>query len=466
MTAIRPFVLGGAVLVGCVASAAAAAPARSQRPPNFVVILADDLGYGDLASYGHPTQRTSELDRMAREGMRFTSFYSAAEVCTPSRAGLLTGRLPVRSGMVGRKPRRVLWPDSKGGLPASEITIAEALGRRGYATACIGKWHLGHSREHDPLANGFDEFFGIPYSNDMDKMPEAPAEASGSTTPEVRHFNVPLLRHRKIIERPAAQGTLTRRYAEEAVRFIDRNRTRPFFLYLAHTFPHVPLFASPAFRGKSARGLYGDVVEELDWSVGRVLDALRRRGLDRRTLVVFTSDNGPWLLKKQQGGSAGLLRDGKGSTWEGGMRVPAIAWWPGRIEAGAVSADLASALDIFPTVLAQAGAALPNDRVMDGVDLAPLLFQRGRSPRDTHFYYRGDRLYAARKGSFKAHFITQPGYGDDGPTTRQPPLLFNLDEDPAESHDVASSHPDVVHEISAIVEEHKKGVVPVKSQHE
>jgi arylsulfatase A-like enzyme len=459
--------LGTASLLGAAAIALGAAQARAAapkpRPPSFVVIFADDLGYGDLGVFGNPTIRTPALDRMAAEGLRLSSFYSAAEVCTPSRAALLTGRLPVRSGMAGDR-RRVLFPDSKGGLPPAEVTIAEALKARGYATACIGKWHLGHGPEHDPLANGFDLHFGLPYSNDMDRVPDAPGGAAGSARPEVRHFNVPLLRNREVVERPAEQTTLTRRYTDEAVAFIERNRGRPFFLYLAHTMPHVPLFASPGFRGRSARGLYGDVVEELDDSVGRVLDALRRGGRARDTLVLFTSDNGPWLTQKQQGGSAGLLREGKGSTWEGGMRVPAIAWWPGRIAAGRSSADIVSALDVLPTLLGLAGAPLPADRALDGLDVTPLLLGRGPSPRKTFFFYRGTRLYAARKGSFKAHFVTQPAYGREGPQTHDPPLLFNLDHDPAERFDVAKEHPEVLADIAAEVERHRAGVKVAVSQ--
>ncbi|MGB9625015.1 MAG: sulfatase family protein, partial [Phycisphaerae bacterium] len=266
----------------------------AERPPNLVILFADDLGYGDLCCYGHPSIRTPNLDRMASEGLRFTDFYSAAPVCTPSRAALLTGRLPIRSGMVGTT-RHVLFPDSKGGLPASEITIAEALKTKGYATACVGKWHLGHLPQYLPTRNGFDSYYGIPYSNDMKPSP--------------------ILRNEEVIEEPAVQETLTPRYTDEAIKFIRREKDKPFFLYLAYNFPHVPLHVSDRFKDKSLRGLYGDVVEEIDWSVGEVLRTLRELGLAEKTLVVFSSDNGPWLIKNQHGGSAGLLRDGKGSTW-------------------------------------------------------------------------------------------------------------------------------------------------------
>src|SRR5690606_21781151 len=262
----------------------AVAPAAAQdRPPNVIVIFTDDLGYGDLGVYGHPTIRTPRLDRMAAEGMKFTQFYAAASVCTPSRAGLLTGRLPVRSGMASDQ-RRVLFPDSRLGLPPEEVTLAEALRERGYATAAIGKWHLGHLPEFLPTSHGFDRYFGIPYSNDMDRVGGPPGQEA-FREPKIEYWNVPLMRDTESIERPANQHTITRRYTEEALRFIRENQEQPFFLYLAHSLPHVPLFVSEGFEGVSPRGLYGDVVEEIDWSVGAVLDGLREMGLQERTLV-------------------------------------------------------------------------------------------------------------------------------------------------------------------------------------
>jgi arylsulfatase A len=395
--------------------------------------------------------------------MRFTQFYSAAPVCTPSRAALLTGRLAVRSGMASAQ-RRVLFPNSTGGLPTEEITIAEALKEKGYATACIGKWHLGHRPQYLPTRNGFDSYFGVPYSNDMDFVPGGPPRASGRTDPQVSWWNVPLMRNEEIAERPADQTTLTKRYTEEAQAFIRRSKKGPFFLYLPYTMPHVPLFASREFAGKSARGLYGDVVEELDWSVGQVLETLRKERLAENTLVFFTSDNGPWLTQKIVGGSAGLLNEGKGSTWEGGMREPAIAWWPGKIKSGVVNRALACTMDLFNTSLALAGAELPRDRPIDGVDLRPLLFGTGPGQRDTYFYYRDEELYAARKGPFKAHFITRPAYGPEPAVKHDPPLLFNLDQDPSERFDVASEHPAVVEAIRREVERHKAGVTPGKNQ--
>jgi arylsulfatase A-like enzyme len=279
----------------------------------------------------------------------------------------------------------------------------------------------------------------------------------------VAHFNVPLMRDQSIIERPVEQATLTRRYTEAAVEFIEANRARPFFLYFAHTMPHVPLFASEAFKGKSPRGIYGDVVEELDWSVGRILATLREQGIAERTLVFFTSDNGPWLRMKQQGGTAGLLREGKGSTWEGGVREPAIAWWPGRIAAGAVSAELSGTMDLFVTGLGLAGVPLPADRTIDGVDMAPVLFGSGPSRRDVHYYYRGAQLYAVRKGWWKAHFKTRSGYGPDETVTHEPPALYDLGNDPGEQFDVAAEHADVIAELVRVAAQHRDTLVAAES---
>jgi arylsulfatase A-like enzyme len=441
---------------------AAGAAQPAERPPNVVILFADDLGYGDLACYGHPTIRTPNLDRMAAEGMRFTDFYSAAPVCTPSRAALLTGRLAVRSGMASER-RRVLFPNSAGGLPADEITVAEALKARGYVTACIGKWHLGHLPQYLPMRHGFDSYFGVPYSNDMDRAPNAGGPSS-SLTPRVEWWNVPLMRDEGIIERPADQHTLTKRYTEEAVGFIRENRARPFLLYVPYTMPHVPLFASAEFAGKSPRGLYGDVVEELDWSVGRVLEALRAEGLERNTLVVFTSDNGPWLTQRLAGGSAGLLREGKGSTWEGGMRVPCIAWWPGKVPAGRVERSIACTMDLFNTTLALAGAPVPTDRPIDGQNLLPVLTGTGPGERRVFPYYRDAELWALRKGPWKAHFTTKSAYGQDPAVKHDAPLLYHLGHDPSEQHDVAAQHPEVAAELLAEAERHRAGVTPGERQ--
>ncbi|MCL4786709.1 MAG: sulfatase [Verrucomicrobia bacterium] len=424
---------------------------------NLIIIFADDLGYGDLGCYGSPVIRTPNLDRMAAEGLRFTDFYSAAEVCTPSRAALLTGRYPIRSGMCGN--RRVLFPNSKGGLPPAEITIAEALKPAGYATMHIGKWHLGIHEGSRPLEQGFDRSFGLPYSNDMDGRADLPRGASGSPNPPQDGWNVPLLRDGKVVEQPADQTTLTKRYTEEAVKFIKEQQRRPFFLYFAHTFPHVPMFASPAFKGRSRAGIYGDAVEEIDWSVGQVLDTLRKQGIAKNTLVFFTSDNGPWLIMGDQGGSAGLLREGKGSTWEGGMRVPGIAWMPGRIKPG-VTTQLAHTMDLFPTAIGLAGVKPPANVVLDGLNLAPLLFDAKPLPERPFFYYRGDQLFASRLGDWKAHFRTQPGYGQPKLESHEPPLLFHLGRDPSEKRNIRADHPDVLAQIQQAVNAHQSGIVP------
>ena len=433
-------------------------PATSETQPNFVVVFVDDLGYGDLGCFGHPTIRTPHLDRMAAEGMKFTQFYAAANVCTPSRAGLLTGRMPIRSGMYGdRMP--VFFPNAASGLPASEITVAEALRDSGYRTACVGKWHLGHLPEYLPTNHGFDSYFGIPYSNDMDAVWPLPDGSNRFMNSKIEYFRVPLLRDLEEIERPADQTTITKRSTEEAVRFIQAQDERPFFLYLAHSLPHVPLFRSKAFEGRSARGLYGDVVEEIDWSMGQILGALRESGLDERTVVLFTSDNGPWLKHGVQGGSAGPLREGKGCTFEGGMRVPTIVRWPTQVAAASVCTELGSTLDIMPTFVALAGGALPTDREYDGVDLSPVLLQgegtvSNGGPRKNLFYYHGSRLMAVRQGAYKAHFATRLRYAGNKLVEHEPPLLYHLDEDPGESRDLAEEFPEIVAELRRVADEH------------
>jgi len=275
----------------------------------------------------------------------------------------------------------------------------------------------------------------------------------------------PLLDDEKTIEEPADQTTITRRYTERAVKFIEKNRNKPFFLYFAHTFPHVPLFASRRFKGKSTRGLYGDVVEELDWSVGRILDTLRRHKLAENTLVLFTSDNGPWLIMRLNGGSAGLLREGKGCTFDGGMREPFIAWWPGRIKPGQTVQDMGSTLDFLPTICSLAGAKTPGKNVLDGVDISPALLGTGKSPRNVMFFYRGAKIYAVRKGWYKAHYITKPAYGRNIKDTKHdPPLLFHLGNDPSEQFNIAEKHPEVIEDIRKEVALHLAGLTPGKDQ--
>jgi len=422
----------------------------SDGAPNVVVILADDLGYGDLSCYGHPTIRTPHLDQMAAEGMRFTQFYVGANVCTPSRAALLTGRLPVRYGLTGGTG--VFSPNSAGGLPTSEVTLATALKGAEYQSAIIGKWHLGHLKQFMPLNHGFDYYFGVPYSNDM--IPQF----------NERNPPLPLYRNDEVIERAPDQDELTRRYTDEAVAFIKRNKDNPFFLYYASNFPHVPLHASAEFKGKSERGLYGDVVAELDWSVGQILEALKSAGIDENTLVIFTSDNGPWLLKKTEGGSAGLLFEGKGSAYEGGMRVPMLAWWPGTIKANTINTALATTMDIFPTVAKLAGVKPPADRVYDGVDMLPLLQGSGDGNRDVVVYYHRSEAYAIRKGPWKAHFTTKPSYSREPAKKHPVPLLYNLLEDPSEKYNLSAQFPDVVAGLERELEVHRASVVRVPTQ--
>ena len=421
-------------LLGALGSAAAAA--APARPPNVVVIYADDLGYGDLACYGSRLS-TPNLDRMAAEGARFTQFYSANPVCSPSRAALLTGRYPTRAGVP-----RVLFPRDTTGLPDSEVTLAQALKPRGYRTMCVGKWHLGHLPQYLPTSRGFDEYFGIPYSNDMKPRP--------------------LLHNTEVVEAEATLETLTPRYTEQAVRFIERSKDAPFFLYMPHTYPHIPLAASPHFRGKSPSGLYGDVIAELDWSVGEVLAALKRNGLDNQTLVMFSSDNGPWFQ-----GSPGRLRGRKGSTYEGGVREPFLARFPGRIPPGLVVHAVASTMDIFPTVAKLCGAGLPPNP-LDGIDIWPLLTGRNQLlEREALLYFDNWNIQCARWGRWKLHLARYNcfAYGPAPSSGRlnlplAPPELYDLELDPDESYDVAPERPDVVKEILTRVERLIPGFPP------
>ena len=440
---------------------------KSNLKPNFIIVFVDDMGYGDLGSYGHPTISTPNLDKMAYEGQKWTQFYSASSVCTPSRAGLLTGRLPIRNGMIGSK-NRVLFPDSKYGLPDSEITIAEKLKENGYKTVAIGKWHLGHKKEYLPLQHGFDYYYGIPYSNDMDKIngetccpgskywQKYQNRSPGSTN----YYNVPLIENNEIIERPVDQTTITKRFSDKAVEFIKKNKEDNFFIYLAHNLPHIPLYASDDFLGKSKRGLYGDVIEEIDHGIGLIMEELKKNNLDKNTIVVFTSDNGPWLPFETHSGSAGLLREGKGTTWEGGQRIPGIFWGAG-IKPGVIN-DLGSTMDIFPTLLEMSSTSMVDDRIMDGVSIKNTLLKHEPSKRETIFYYRSREIYAIRYGEFKAHLITQGAYnypkGSDRKIILDKPLLYNLNIDPSEKYNVADKNPEILVEINKILEKHKKNL--------
>ncbi len=432
--------------------------------PNVIVIFCDDLGWGDLGCFGNPTIQTPNLDRMAQEGQKWTQFYVAAPVCTPSRAALMTGRYPIRNGMTSAK-QAVLFPNSGGGLPSDEITLAEMLKQSGYRTGIVGKWHLGHLPEYLPTQQGFDSYFGIPYSNDMDKVGgpgyQAEARKDPNYYPSIKHYNVPLMRDTEIIERPADQNTLTQRYTDEAVRFIQENRNRPFFLYLPHSMPHIPLFASDKYRGKSSRGLYGDVVEELDASVGQILGTLRELKLDGKTMVVFSSDNGPWLSFETHGGSAGPLRAGKGTTFEGGQRVPTIFWWPGRIPPNTVH-ELGSTLDLMATLASITGGELPVDRTLDSFDLSDVLLRGGKSPRQEMFYWTNAQLHAVRVGPWKLHIQAREPVNYGKAVELLSPELYHLERDISEKYNVADKHPEIVERLLRKIEEHRASIEPHK----
>ena len=434
----------------------------SERLPNIVVIFCDDLGWGDLGCFGNTTIRTPNLDRMAAEGQKWTQFYVAAPVCTPSRAGLLTGRYPIRNGMTSAK-RAVLFPDSQGGLPSDEITLAELLKQKNYATGMFGKWHLGHLPKYLPTTQGFDTWFGIPYSNDMDKIGDVNyrAETIKNTGyyPESTHYNVPLMRDQEVLERPADQNTITRRYTEETVQFIRTNKDRPFFAYVPHSMPHIPLFASEKFRGKSIRGLYGDVVEEIDWSVGQILDTLRELDLQKNTLVVFSSDNGPWLTFGTHGGSAGPLRAGKGTTFEGGQRVPTIFWWPETI-APKVVAELGSTLDLFATFVALTGATPPTDRKMDSFDLSPVLLHNAASLRKEFYYWTNAELHAVRSGPWKLHVKMREPVQYARQVVPEKPELYHVERDISEAHNIADQHPEIVERLLSLMKAHEADIEP------
>ena len=393
----------------------------------------DDLGYGDLSGYGHPNNETPRLDQLALEGAKMTAFYTAASVCTPSRAALLTGRYPIRFGMESNQ-----GPDSPGGMPADEVLLAEALKEVGYRTAAFGKWHLGSTEGHFPTQHGFDEYFGILYSNDM--MPpwvvtERPLHLYRNTEPTDEY--------------PVDQTTITKRYTEEAIRFIQESDGEPFFIYLPHSMPHLPIYASEAFAGTSEGGRYGDVVEELDWSVGAVLDALEAEELTNNTIFIFTSDNGPWNdlpprmyeteeVEKWHAGTQGPFRGSKATSWDGGHRVPFIIRWPGKIPAGVRSSELATNMDLYPTLLTAAGATIPDDKPIDGKDLMPLLTSNAPSAHTYFYYFRNNRLEAIRDADWK---LNVKPLNTDGPVEF---LLFDLHEDPYERFNIADTHPDVV----------------------
>lgn len=410
-------------------------PKPAHNLPNFVILFADDMGYGDPSCYGHPTIKTPNIDKMAEEGVRFTSFYVPCCVCSPSRAALLTGRHPLRCGVPG-----VYGPESPGGLPETEITLADALKKKDYKTACIGKWHIGHAKkEYLPNSRGFDYYYGLLYSNDMIR-------------PWVQtHKPLELFRNEESIEHPVKQETLTERYTSEAVEFIKDNAKKPFFLYLPYAMPHLPIRVSSEFKGTSLAGLYGDTIETIDWSVGQVLKTLKDEGLEKNTFVIFTSDNGPWLnlpdrmlaegVERWHAGSRGPLNGGKATTYEGGTRVPAVFRWPGVIPKKVVTAEPASTLDFFPTICKLAGLAMPTDRTFDGSDIMPLLKGISKSPMEIIFFNRGNFVEAVRQGDWKLRISNK---GPDKKAKKVEAELFNLQVDPYEFYNVAERHPEIV----------------------
>jgi arylsulfatase A len=424
------------LLAALVAVSPSPAVQAQEPPPNFVFVLADDLGYADLGCYGSKKNRTPHLDRLAKEGMKFTSFYTCP-VCTPSRAQFLTGCYARRVSLPA-----VLFPAAGVGINKDEHTLAELLKAKGYSTVCIGKWHLGDQPEFLPTRHGFDHYFGLPYSNDMGGTWDGKVDPANP--PANKRPPLPLLRDDKVIETvsPEGQNKLTERYTEEAVHFLKENKDRPFFLYLPHTAVHNPHHPGSAFRGKSANGVYGDWVEELDWSVGRVMDTLRDLKLESRTLVLFSSDNGgtPNADNKP-------LRGFKASTLEGGMRDPTIFWWPGKIEPGTTCDAIAGNIDILPTFVKLAGGEVPKDRVIDGKDLWPLLSgQTKESPHEAYFYFKGTALEAVRSGPWKLDLVGGK--------------LYNLDTDIGESTDVAEKNPEVVKKLKEHAEKMRADLGP------
>ena len=430
------------------------------RLPNIVVFFIDDLGFGDVGCYGAEGFSTPNLDRMAEQGMRFTSFYVSQAVCSASRASLLTGCYSNRVSLLG-----ALGPRAKIGLHEGEETIAEVLKKKGYTTAAFGKWHLGHHQQFLPLQHGFDEYLGLPYSNDMwpigyDGRPASPELAKASYPfPPLFDGNEKVREIRTLED----QSMLTTWCTERAVQFIEKNVDRPFFLYVPHSMVHVPLGVSDKFRGKSEQGLFGDVMMEIDWSVGEILKALAKQGLEKDTLVVFTSDNGPWLNFGNHAGSAGPFREGKGSSWEGGVRVPCIMRWPGQISKGKVCDKMAATLDFLPTFAAISGSPLPEHKI-DGINILPLLRgEQGADPRTHLYYYYGRQLQCVREGRWKLHLPhnyrsyqgVEPGRdGLGGPYARGQTdfELYDLDNDMGESIDVFDSHPSVVERLKALAE--------------
>ena len=405
---------------------------RMQGTPNIILINCDDLGWGDPGSYGHPRNKTPHLDRMADEGVRFTDFYMASPVCSPSRGAMMTGCYPARIGFHSFEGRWVLFPGQPVGLSSEEVTVAELLKDRGYGTKIIGKWHCGDQPEFLPTRHGFDEYYGIPYSNDMGRQVEHPSQWPP----------LPLLRDEEVIEAQPDQASITQRYTEEAVRYIRANarQQKPFFLYFAHMYVHLPLIVPQRFEKESENGRYGAAVAAIDWSTGVIMTELARLGIDENTLVVFTSDNGS---RNDYGESNGALRGVKGTTWEGGQRVPCIARWPGTIPAGRVCGEIATAMDFLPTFAKLAGATPPSDRIIDGKDILALMTSDGaKSPHQAFFYHHQGRLEAVRAGDYKLHVRKRE---------EEVLELYNLRDDIGESENLVDAMPEKVEEMQRLL---------------
>ena len=449
------------LLCGLLLNLLATALLAAERPPNVVLIYADDLGYGDLGCYGAKGWKTPHLDKLEADGVRFTDFYVAQAVCSASRSALLTGCYPNRVGILG-----ALGPQSKNGIHDDETTIAEVLKPRGYATAIYGKWHLGHHPRFLPVRHGFDEYFGLPYSNDM--WPYHPGVANLPLEERLKRWpHLPLIEGDKIINPQVTaedQPNLTTWYTERAVKFIESHKAQPFFVYMPHSMPHVPLFVSDKQRGKSEQGLFGDVIQEIDWSVGQITATLDRLCLTNDTLVIVASDNGPWLTYGNHAGSSGGLREGKGTSWDGGVRVPCIMRWPGKIPTGSVCREPAMTIDILPTLAKLSGAELPK-RPIDGLDIWPLISGQpnAKSPHEAFYFYWGQHLQAVRSGNWKLHFphdyisTTPDNVGGDSrpgkPAQKKIELaLFDLETDRAETSNVAGQHADVVARLTAFAD--------------
>jgi len=437
----------------------------AERTPNVVVIFMDDMGYADIGPFGAKGYDTPNLDQMAKEGRVFTDFYVTQAVCSASRAGLLTGCYNVRVGILG-----ALGPSAKHGINADEVTIAEICKQKDYATACYGKWHLGHHKQFLPMQHGFDDYFGLPYSNDM--WPYHPGVAHLSMEDRLKRWpHLPLIDKNEVIN-PMVTGKdqeqLTTQYTERAVNFIKQNKDHPFFLYVPHSMVHVPLYVSDKFKGKSKRGLFGDVMMEVDWSVGQILDTIRDHKLEKDTLVIFTSDNGPWLSYGDHAGSAAPLREGKGTMFDGGCREPTVMWWPDTIPAATECSEPAMTIDVLPTVAQLIGAELPEHEI-DGKNILPLMQGEAdaKSPHEAYFFYYGNELQAVRMGKWKLHF--PHGYrtlaGREGGTGGIPAKysqdrigleLFDLESDVSESTNIADKHPEVVKQIQKLADQKRE----------